>query len=192
MYAGMRDTEHAGHPGIVGVARDLGYPVITMDEFVELGVTGLVERIHTHFANMPIYLCWDMDVIDPSASPGVVTPSWGGITAREGLAILRGLRGLEFVAFDITPSARPTTMRASPPRSRRRSRWNASSSSIRTTESGARIGRMRRFGVRWSVEQRSARSQPSQGCGTVLIRGISGLHPSVRAARTPPTAALNT
>jgi arginase family enzyme len=56
---------------------------------------------------VPIYLCWDMDVFDPSVSPGVVTPSWGGITVREGLAILRGMRGLEFVAFDINTVSPP-------------------------------------------------------------------------------------
>lgn len=107
LHIGMRDTDYQGTPGIVGVARDLGYEVITMDEFTALGVPALVEHIREKFAGMPIYLCWDMDVFDPSASPGVVTPSWGGITVREGLSILRGMRGLEFVAFDINTVSPP-------------------------------------------------------------------------------------
>ncbi|MET0449879.1 MAG: arginase family protein [Aeromicrobium sp.] len=107
MHVGMRDTDYQGTPGIVGVARDLGYDVVTMDELVAMGVPALLERIRTTFADIPVYLCWDMDVFDPSVSPGVVTPSWGGITAREGLAILRGLRGLQFAAFDINTVSPP-------------------------------------------------------------------------------------
>jgi agmatinase len=107
LHVGMRDTEYAGRPGIIGVATDLGYEVIAMDEFLLMGVPALVAHIREKFADMPIYLCWDMDVFDPSISPGVVTPSWGGITAREGLAILRGMRGLDFIAFDINTVSPP-------------------------------------------------------------------------------------
>ncbi|MFI6636318.1 arginase family protein [Nonomuraea fuscirosea] len=107
LHVGMRDTGHRGRPGIVGVARDLGYEVVTMDEFTAMGVPALVERIRARFAGVPVYLCWDMDVFDPSAAPGVVTPSWGGISVREGLSILRGLRGLDFAAFDVNTVSPP-------------------------------------------------------------------------------------
>ena len=107
LHVGMRDTAYRGTPGIIGVATALGYEVIAMDELVSVGVAALVERIRAKFTGVPIYLCWDMDVFDPSVSPGVVTPSWGGITAREGLAILRGMRGLEFIAFDINTVSPP-------------------------------------------------------------------------------------
>ncbi len=107
LHVGMRETSYQGHPGIIGVARDLGYNVITMDEFVRLGVPDLLTRVRELMGDQPVYLCWDMDVFDPSVSPGVVTPSWGGITVREGLAILRGLRGLGFVAYDINTVSPP-------------------------------------------------------------------------------------
>ncbi len=107
LHVGMRDTEYQGEPGIIGVATGLGYEVITSEAFQAMGVDALVARIREKFAGVAIYLCWDMDVFDPSVSPGVVTPSWGGITAREGLAILRGMRGLEFAAFDINTVSPP-------------------------------------------------------------------------------------
>lgn len=107
LHVGMRDTAYDGRPGIVGVATGLGYEVITMDRIVEMGIPALVARLQERLVGVPIYLCWDMDVFDPSVSPGVVTPSWGGITVREGLAILRGLRGLEFAAFDINTVSPP-------------------------------------------------------------------------------------
>ena len=38
-----------------------------------------------------------MDFFDPSCAPGVCTPTWGGATAREGLALLQGLAGLNLI-----------------------------------------------------------------------------------------------
>ena len=107
LHVGMRDTDYRGHPGIVGVARDLGYDVVTMDELVAIGVPALLERVRALMDDQPVYLCWDMDVFDPSVSPGVVTPSWGGITVREGLSFARGLRGLDVVSFDINTVSPP-------------------------------------------------------------------------------------
>ena len=107
LHVGMRSTEHGDSLGINQYARELGYEVITVDDIIELGVPALARRIRDRVGDLPIYLCWDMDVFDPSFAPGVVTPSWGGITVREGLGLLRALRGLEFVAFDINTVSPP-------------------------------------------------------------------------------------
>lgn len=107
LHVGVRDTDYGDHLGINQLARELGYDVITMDELTTLGVPALARRIRDRVGDLPVYLCWDMDVFDPSFAPGVVTPSWGGITVREGLGLLRALRGLEFVAFDINTVSPP-------------------------------------------------------------------------------------
>ena len=107
VHVGMRDTDYGDHLGINQYARELGYAVITMDEIVSMGVPELASRIRERVGDLPIYLCWDMDVFDPSFAPGVVTPSWGGITVREGLGLLRAMRGLEFIAFDINTVSPP-------------------------------------------------------------------------------------
>lgn len=107
LHVGMRSTEHGDSLGINQYAREIGYEVITVDEIIELGVPALAQRIRDRVGDLPVYLCWDMDVFDPSFAPGVVTPSWGGITVREGLGLLRALRGLEFVAFDINTVSPP-------------------------------------------------------------------------------------
>jgi len=42
-----------------------------------------------------------MDVFDPSTAPGVCTPSWGGLSAREGIDLLHRLNGqFAFVICD--------------------------------------------------------------------------------------------
>jgi len=48
-----------------------------------------------------------MDVFDPSVAPGVCTPIWGGLSAREGTQLLRALAGLDIVACDINTVSPP-------------------------------------------------------------------------------------
>jgi len=44
-------------------------------------------------------------VLDPSAAPGTGTPEAGGLTSRELLGILRGLRGVQLVGGDVVEVA---------------------------------------------------------------------------------------
>ncbi|MGO1119821.1 arginase family protein [Rhodovibrionaceae bacterium A322] len=87
--------------------RELGYQLLTMADFMDLGVTGTLEKLRVSLAGQPLYLCWDLDVFDPSAAPGVCDPTWGGLSAREGLALLEGLAGLDIVAVDINTLSPP-------------------------------------------------------------------------------------
>jgi len=102
-----RDTQARDTDGIVGAARQLGYRVITMSELVDLGVPTVLAELRATVIGRPVFLCWDMDVFDPSVAPGVVTPAWGGITVREGLQILAGLGGLHFVGFEVNTVSPP-------------------------------------------------------------------------------------
>jgi agmatinase len=63
--------------------------------------------LHQKLKGRPVYLCLDMDVFDPSCAPGVATPSWGGLSARQGLEFLRGLAGLDIVAVDVNTVSPP-------------------------------------------------------------------------------------
>jgi agmatinase len=78
-----------------------------MRDIEAMGVANLLARMRHKVAARPVYLCFDMDVFDPSCAPGVCAPSWGGLTAREGLAILRGLCGLNIVAIDVNTISPP-------------------------------------------------------------------------------------
>ncbi len=113
---GLVDVKHSLHAGIRGTFRmagslehsdKLGYETILMRDIEAMGIAGLVKRIRDKCGNRPIYLCFDMDVFDPSCAPGVCAPSWGGLTAREGLALLRGIGGLNIVAIDVNTISPP-------------------------------------------------------------------------------------
>jgi agmatinase len=110
------DTSHSLHvgahgtfrmAGILQTADALGYETITMRELDEVGIPRVHERIRARCGTRPVYLCFDMDVFDPSCAPGVCAPSWGGLTAREGFRILRGLAGLNIVAVDVNTISPP-------------------------------------------------------------------------------------
>ena len=53
----------------------------------------------------PTYISVDVDGFDPAYAPGTGTPEVGGLEAREGLALLRGLGGLNVVGADVVEVA---------------------------------------------------------------------------------------
>jgi hypothetical protein len=52
-----------------------------------------------------VYVSFDIDAVDPAFAPGTGTPEAGGLTSYEALALVRGLRGLDFVGFDLVEVA---------------------------------------------------------------------------------------
>lgn len=86
--------------GVIPFGRSVGYNVIPFSEF-DKDPAACVARVRETLGQRPVYLCFDMDVFDPSCAPGVCTPEWGGLSAKEGFALLNSLAGLNFVAFDV-------------------------------------------------------------------------------------------
>ncbi|MER1966454.1 arginase family protein [Castellaniella sp. GW247-6E4] len=94
-------------PGVLAHTRSLGYEVIEFNDWRARGTDHLLGHLHQRLKGRPVYLCFDMDFFDPSCAPGVCAPVWGGALAGEGLALLEGLQGLNFVAFDINTVSPP-------------------------------------------------------------------------------------
>ncbi|MGS1097094.1 arginase family protein (plasmid) [Aquamicrobium terrae] len=87
--------------------RELGYNLMSMTEFQRQGPDEAVAALRQSLEGRPVYLSWDMDVFDPSCAPGVCTPVWGGLSAREGICLLRALEGLNIVGADINTVSPP-------------------------------------------------------------------------------------
>lgn len=105
MHIGLRGPTLM--PNSARLARDLGYRTISSDDLLDRGITGTLDQLHEVVGDRPVYVCWDMDVFDPSVAPGVFSPSWGGLTAAQGLRLIRGLAGLRIVAADINTVSPP-------------------------------------------------------------------------------------
>lgn len=99
IHVGLRGTAYV--PGVFAHAEALGYHVLPVAAVDTEGVAGMTARIREVVGQRPVFLCFDMDVFDPATAPGVFTPAWGGLTAREGLGLVRGLSGLDVVGFDV-------------------------------------------------------------------------------------------
>jgi agmatinase len=114
---GVIDAKSSFHIGIRGTTyiqggfprtRALGYKnIIPLNTLLERGFAEVLGEVHATLKGRPVYLCIDMDVFDPSCAPGVCAPSWGGMSAREGIAFLRGLSGLNIVAVDVNTVSPP-------------------------------------------------------------------------------------
>ena len=92
---------------------DVGYTVVTMDEYEEMGRAAVIDKIHAVLGEGPIYISIDIDGLDPAFLPGTGVPEIGGISPRDMQVILRSLRGKEIIGGDlceITPSLDPTGM----------------------------------------------------------------------------------
>jgi guanidinopropionase len=57
--------------------------------------------------DLPTYVSFDIDVLDPSIAPGTGTPEIGGITTREAQKMLRLLGGLDIVGADLVEVSPP-------------------------------------------------------------------------------------
>ncbi|MBX5442488.1 MAG: arginase family protein [Solirubrobacteraceae bacterium] len=103
IQVGMRDpwaeVESMCHPE--------GLTTLTTDEVVALGPAAVAERIREVVGSGPVYVSFDVDVIDPTMAPGTGTPVPGGLLPHDALTILRGLRGLDVVGADVVETSPP-------------------------------------------------------------------------------------
>jgi len=56
-------------------------------------------------AKLPVYVSLDIDSVDPAFAPGTGTPEVAGLTSREIVDLVRGLKGLPLAGFDVVEVA---------------------------------------------------------------------------------------
>lgn len=111
---GILDTEALSHVGTRGPLygkkdleddRRLGFGIVTSSDVMRRGVDETVDALRQRIGTRPLYVSIDIDVLDPAHAPGTGTPEAGGMTSRELLEIVRGLRGLNLVGADVVEVA---------------------------------------------------------------------------------------
>ncbi|MDG1163745.1 MAG: agmatinase [Porticoccaceae bacterium] len=84
---------------------DHQFQVIDAAETNDMPTEAIVAAIRQRVGDMPVYLTFDIDCLDPAYAPGTGTPVAGGITSDKALKILRGLAGLNLVGADVVEVA---------------------------------------------------------------------------------------
>jgi guanidinopropionase len=109
---GVLDPERTIQIGIRGASNMFwefshasGMTVIYMEDFMRMGLAAVAERAREVVGKGPVYVSIDVDGFDPAYAPGTGTPEAGGLEAREGLALLRALIGLNVVGADVVEVA---------------------------------------------------------------------------------------
>ena len=98
-----------GLRGSLNTLEDLAYPrskgvtQIPMRRFVEdfASAEREVMEFRGRIADAPLYLSFDVDVVDPAFAPGTGTPVPGGFTSAEALGLLRRFAGAQLVGADV-------------------------------------------------------------------------------------------
>ena len=89
-------------------ARQQGVQVVQAEQCwyqsLEPLMTSLRERLGPQ---TPVYLSFDIDGLDPSVAPGTGTPEPAGLSASQGLEIIRGCSGLNLVGCDLVEVSPP-------------------------------------------------------------------------------------
>jgi agmatinase len=108
---GLVDVAHSIEVGLrgslydaadwTGLRSELGLEYLTTEDIFRLGPEAVAAAIRDRVGDRPAFISFDIDVVDPAYAPGTGTPEAGGPSARDMLAILRGLRGIDFVGFDV-------------------------------------------------------------------------------------------
>lgn len=109
---GVLDPTRVVQIGIRGSAEYLwefsyesGMTVIHAEEVSGLGIPAIVEKARAIVGDGPTYLSFDIDSLDPGFAPGTGTPEVGGLTTREVLELVRGLKGVNLVGGDVVEVA---------------------------------------------------------------------------------------
>ncbi|MCK8779489.1 agmatinase [Rhizobium sp. NTR19] len=109
---GVLDPTRTIQIGIRGPAEYLwefsyesGMTVIHAEEVTGKGIPAIIEKAKQIVGDGPTYLSFDIDSLDPSFAPGTGTPEVGGLTTREVLELIRGLKGINIVGGDVVEVA---------------------------------------------------------------------------------------
>ena len=82
---------------------ELGYEVVPMSRYREMGSQGCVDLIRSRVGDRPTYITFDLDCLDVTVAPAAANlePAYTGWTVDEAFGLLRGLRDLNVIGGDV-------------------------------------------------------------------------------------------
>jgi len=99
IQVGMRGSLY--DPDDFKIAADLGFKVLPAHVMREMGLPAVIDEILNRVRDTKVFFTFDIDFVDPAYAPGTGTPEVGGFTSWEVLCLLRAMKNINFVGFDI-------------------------------------------------------------------------------------------
>jgi len=81
----------------------LGYKLLPAEEYFRVGIEETIRMIRERVGDLPVYITFDLDVLDPAEAPAVsnLEPMQRGLRAWECMEIFHGMRGLNVIGGDL-------------------------------------------------------------------------------------------
>ena len=84
-----------------------GFQQFPAHELWHRSLADLGAEIRRDIGDLPVYVTFDIDSLDPAFAPGTGTPEIGGLTTPQALELIRGLRGANIVGADLVEVSPP-------------------------------------------------------------------------------------
>ncbi|MGN1192747.1 MAG: agmatinase [Dorea sp.] len=84
---------------------NLGYKAIKASEMHRMTSEEIIQMVYERTNGKKVFLTFDIDFLDPAYAPGTGTPVPGGFSTWEALELIRGLKQLDIVGYDIVEVA---------------------------------------------------------------------------------------
>jgi guanidinopropionase len=113
---GVLDPQRTVQIGIRGTMYDAeditygekaGVRIVRIEEAMEKGPKAVMEEARRIVGDSPVYVSFDIDMLDPVYAPGTGTPEIGGFTTFQAQQLLRALRGLHIIGADVVEVSPP-------------------------------------------------------------------------------------
>ena len=81
----------------------LGYEVITMEDYRQMAFQDVVAKIREVIGDMPVYITFDLDCLDPAVAPAVsnIEPGVAGFGIDEAIGLVQAVKGLNVIGGDV-------------------------------------------------------------------------------------------
>jgi agmatinase len=86
---------------------DCGILVLHAYDTHRLTADGIAARVVERVGDMPAYLSFDIDCLDPAFAPGTGTPVAGGLSSAQALMTMAGLGQIDFIGGDVVEVSPP-------------------------------------------------------------------------------------
>ncbi|MFW2544228.1 agmatinase [Primorskyibacter sp. 2E107] len=88
-------------------AESVGIRIVPIEEFFDRGVADVMAEARGVVGDLPTYVSYDIDFVDPTFAPGTGTPEVGGPNSFQALQVCRELYGVTIAGADLVEVSPP-------------------------------------------------------------------------------------